>query len=318
VSNEERFKNLAPLIKQVEPRFNELANIHNAVNFKREASFSMQILKDNNYLAQTAMSNPDSLKRAVINVAAIGLSLNPVEKLAYLVPRDKKVCLDISYRGYVQLGVQIGAIKWAKAEVVKESDNFKYLGLGKEPLHEFNPFAKDRGEIIGAYCVAKTHDGEYITEMMPIADIYSTRDRSAAWKAYVRDNSKKNPWVTDESEMIKKTVIRRAYKSWPMTDTRIRIDQAVQVSAETEEIDLDSPEVSTASEFNDQIIQIREHLDYLDRSEEQFTEHLVRVHSREIKSLEELTESELSQAVAMLEQFSVAKRGRERANEDVG
>jgi recombination protein RecT len=318
VSNQERMKNLVPLIKQVEPQFQELAKIHGAVNFKKEASFSMQILKDNNYLAQTALSNPDSLKRAVINVAAIGLSLSPVEKLAYLVPRDKKVCLDISYRGYVQLGVQVGAIKWAKAEIVKESDNFNYLGLGKEPLHEFNPFAKDRGEIIGAYCVAKTHDGEYITEMMPIDDVYSIRDRSSAWKAYTRDSSKKNPWVTDESEMIKKTVIRRAYKSWPMTDTRVRIDQAVEVSAEAEEIDFSATEPEVISANHDQIEQIREHLEFLDRSEEKFIEHLVRVHSREIKSLEDLTENELSQAIAMLEQFAIAKRGREKASEEVG
>lgn len=314
MSNIQRMDNLKQLVQQCQPTFNELAQIHKAVNFKKEASFAMQVLKDNPYLAQMAMSNQDSLQRAVINVAAIGLSLNPVEKLAYLVPRDKKVCLDISYRGYVQLAVQIGSIKWAKAEIVRQSDLFEYRGLGVEPLHKFEPF-KERGEIVGCYCVAKTHDGEYITEMMPISDVYSIRDRSSAWRAYKKDSTKINPWVTDESEMIKKTVIKRAYKSWPMTDTRQRIEQAIEASNESEgfvnePIDVDSETVSHREEALDNI---RALLVELDRTEEKYLEHLVRTLKRNVKALEDLTDIEIDQATAMLNQFVEMKRKKEQS-----
>ena len=89
MSNIQRFENLKQVVAQTQPAFDELAKIHGAVNYKREASFALQALTDNDYLASLAMGNQDSLKRAVINVAAIGLSLSPVHKLAYLVPRKK-------------------------------------------------------------------------------------------------------------------------------------------------------------------------------------------------------------------------------------
>lgn len=51
------------IILSQEKSFKELALIHGAVNFKAEASFAMQILKSNNYLANIAFSNPDSFQQ---------------------------------------------------------------------------------------------------------------------------------------------------------------------------------------------------------------------------------------------------------------
>ena len=319
MSNVERYENVRQLVKMVEPEFNRLAQIHGAVNFEREASFALQALKDNSYLAQIAMADQDSLKRAIINVAAVGLSLSPVHKLAYLIPRDKKVCLDISYRGFVQLAVDVGSIKFAHAEIVCENDTFELRGLGQEPIHKFQPFGL-RGKIVGAYCVAKTHDGEYLTTAMTIDEIYAVRARSSSWRAYVKDNTKTNPWVTDESEMIKKTVIRRAYKSWPMTDTRKRLDKAIDVSAEVDPIDFNAPPAIPAAQSSRDasFAEIRELLVELQREESKYVEHLKNVCRRDIKRLEDLTEMEISQQMVMLSSWVDAKRKREATNEEVG
>lgn len=318
MSNIERFENIKQLVKMVEPQFNELAKIHNAVNYKKESSFALQLLSDNSYLAQIAIGDQDSLKRAIINVAAIGLSLNPVQKLAYLVPRDKKVCLDISYRGYVQLAVDVGAIKWAIAEVVRKNDEYIYQGMGREPIHRFNPFG-ERGEIVGAYCLAKTHDGEFILTQMSGEEILSIRDRSVSWMSFVKDG-KKSPWNTDETEMIKKTVIKRAAKSWPMTDTRngTRFEQAIDVTNDIDFMELPAPPDNEDSKRFVGLEKIRTLLKEIDRTEEKFIDHLVRANRRDIKKLEELTQIEIDQAIVLLNQFAAAKKAKEVKSENAG
>jgi recombination protein RecT len=189
------------------------------INFEREAGFAIQVLGGSEYAMKAAMGNRQSVVNAVVNVAAIGISLNPAKKQAYLVPRDGKICLDISYMGLLDLAIQSGSILWGQAELVHESDGFELNGFDKPPTHKRNPFATDRGSVIGAYTVVKTRDGDYLTTCMQIADIYDIRNRSSAWKS-----GRSCPWKTDEGEMIKKTVIKRAYKLWPKTD---RLDGAI-------------------------------------------------------------------------------------------
>jgi recombination protein RecT len=194
-----------------------------SINFEREAGFAIQILTSNDYAMGIAQSNRQSVINAVTNVAAIGISLNPAKKQAYLVPRDGRICLDISYMGLLDLAIGSGSIRWGQAELVYEADAFALNGFDQPPKHERNPFAKDRGDVVGVYVVVKTHDGDYLTTTMTIDEVNGIRDRSSAWKAWV-GKKKSCPWVTDPGEMAKKTVIKRAYKLWPKTE---RLDKAI-------------------------------------------------------------------------------------------
>ena len=195
-----------------------------SLNFEIEAGFAVQQLEANDYLLKVALNNRHSVINAVTNVAAIGISLNPARKQAYLVPRDQKVFLDISYIGLTDLATQSGSIVWAKAELVCEGDSFTMGEPGSMPKHAFNPFSKDRGDVVGAYVVAKTPGGEYLCEAMSIGDIHAIRDRSLAWRAY-KSKGVSCPWVTDPGEMCKKTVIKRASKLWPKNE---RLNMAIQ------------------------------------------------------------------------------------------
>lgn len=187
-----------------------------SISFEREAKFAVQILSNNDYALGIAQKNRQSVISAVTNVAAIGISLNPAKKQAYLVPRDGKICLDISYMGLIDLATATGSILWAKASVVYANDSFELNGYDKPPEHRFNAFSRDRGDPVGAYVVVKTAGGDYLTEAMNVDEINDIRDRSTAWRAWIEKN-KKCPWVTDWPEMAKKTVIKRAYKTWPKT-----------------------------------------------------------------------------------------------------
>lgn len=212
------------IIGEVAEVFSQV-NTYGSVEFNREREFALQALYNNDYSRKICLSNPQSLRDAITNVAAIGITLNPAAKLAYLVPRKNGICLDISYMGLRELAMSTGAINFAKAELVHEQDEFIMNGIDKEPTHRFQAFGRNRGAVVGVYCVAKLPTGDYLTELMSIDEVYDVRDRSEAWKAWV-SKKKSCPWVTDEGEMIKKTVIKRGSKSWPKNK---RLDDAIHL-----------------------------------------------------------------------------------------
>lgn len=213
---------LESIVGSVSETFSRIC-VDPSIHFQRESEFALQVLYGNDYSKKIAIANPQSVRDAVTNIAAIGISLNPAKKQAYLVPRKGGICLDISYIGLTELAVASGSIRWAKAELVREQDSLTLNGFDKPPTHTFNPFAKDRGEVVGVYCIAKTFDGDYLTDTMTIDEVHDIRNRSEAWKAFVAKGVK-CPWATDPGEMIKKTIIKRSSKMWPKTD---RLDQAV-------------------------------------------------------------------------------------------
>ena len=84
--------------------------VDRSINFEREAGFAIQILTSGDYIAKLAAGDRQSVVNAVTNIAAIGISLNPAKKQAYLVPRKGKICLDISYMGLIDLAIDSGSI----------------------------------------------------------------------------------------------------------------------------------------------------------------------------------------------------------------
>tara|TARA_R110000737_G_scaffold4475_1_gene14526 strand:+ start:37 stop:864 length:828 start_codon:yes stop_codon:yes gene_type:complete len=190
-----------------------------SVVWEKEKQFAIQAIQANDYLAKIANNNQASLQNAIVNIASIGISLNPALKYAYLVPRKGGVCLDLSYMGLLHLAQSSGVILWGQCKIVRANDTYQNQGLSKEPSHLSDTFG-DRGEIVGAYCTVKTIDGDYLTEEMSIKEIFDIRARSEAFK---KGNG---PWKTDEGEMIRKTVVKRAYKYWPKCE---RLGSAIQM-----------------------------------------------------------------------------------------
>lgn len=282
-----------------------------SISFKRESEFAMQIFANNDYLAKIAVANPVSTRSAVMNVAGIGISLNPAQKLAYLVPRKGSICLDISYMGLMHIAQQSGAIKWCQSAIVRKNDQFRREGLDKPPVHIYNDFdtAEQRGEIVGAYVVIKTDDGDYLTHTMRIDSIFSIRDRSEAWKKYKSDNSKKCPWVTDEEQMILKTVVKQAAKYWPR---RERLDAAIDhVNTEGEEginfaaerqpeRDVTPADSETITEINDVLITMNKTWD------DDLLPLCSKIFRRDIRESTELTQIEAVKALGFLKQKAAA------------
>jgi recombination protein RecT len=215
-------------IQEAREKFNSVL-VDRSINFEREAGFAIQILGSKDYTLKIAQQQRQSVIDAVTNIAAIGISLNPAKKQAYLIPRkdasgEVKINLDISYIGLLDLAISSGSIMWGQAELVYQNDPFTLNGFDQPPTHSRNPFSTDRGPVIGAYVVVKTRDGDYLTTCMQTDEINGIRDRSEGYKAFKDNKIKSTPWSSDWGEMAKKTVIKRAYKLWPKTD---RLDQAI-------------------------------------------------------------------------------------------
>jgi hypothetical protein len=143
------------------------------------------------------------------------------------VPRDKAIRLDISYKGLIKIATDTGSVLWARADLVHENDTFTYNGPAAAPTHQANPF-KDRGEFIGAYCIAKTKEGDILTEVIDKAEIENIRNTS---QSYLK---RSGPWIDWFSQMVKKTVIKRASKTWPYTDRRSVLNDAIELANDAE------------------------------------------------------------------------------------
>lgn len=208
--------------------FKQIATKQNLVTWAEESLFAKQSIDKNIKLQQCTI---DTVRNSVINVAAIGLSLNPALGYAYLVPESVKVgnnyqnhCnLRVSFKGLLKIANDSGSILWVKAETVKESDTFEYKGPCAMPEHSMNPFGA-RGNVVGVYCIAKTHEGDILCDVMNANEINKIM---AAAKT-------KNVWNNWYEEMAKKAIIKRASKQWPRKDQVGRLDDAVSILNELE------------------------------------------------------------------------------------
>lgn len=221
------------VIERVAPKFNEIASTEKLVTWAEESQFAIQALQKSDKLSQCL---PHTVQNSVINVAAVGLTLNPALGYAYLVPESEKaagpdgretwlqICtLKVSFKGLLKIATDSGSILWAKSEIVKENDEFEYMGICTPPIHKMNPF-KERGTTIGVYCVAKTHQGDFLVDHMDMKDINKIKGAAKT----------KTVWSAWEDEMIKKAMIKRASKQWPKTDRNDRLGKAVAFLNEEE------------------------------------------------------------------------------------
>lgn len=285
------------------------------IGFRREMEYAMQVFSSNDFLAKAAVDSWAATRSSILNLSSIGITLNPAKKLAYLVPRKFKdrfqVCLDISYFGLMHIAQQSGAILWCQSAIVRKNDKFLRTSIDRPPSHEFNEFdtIESRGEIVGAYVVAKTQDGDYLTHTMRAEDIYAILDRSEAWKSYVSKKIKSCPWSTDEEQMILKTVVKQAYKYWPRRD---RLDAAIDyVNTEGgeginfaqergQEKDISPSSTETIEVITDLLVQMNK------TWEDDLLPICTQIFKRSITSPDQLTEPEALKTVDFLKKKAAA------------
>jgi len=221
-------------IKQVSGEFQRISKDNNlTVKWTEEKQFAIQALQKNALLAKCV---PYTVQNAIVNVAAVGLTLNPADGYAYLVPEYNKTTkqnecqLRISFKGLIKAATDTGAIQWVRAEIVKKEDKFEYTGPCSLPIHTMDAFSSDRGRSIGVYCVAKTNEGDYLSDIMPWSEVEKI-------KACAKTQMVWDKWP---DEMAKKAIIKRAAKQWPRTEKSAVLHKAIEVVNDSEGSDFRS------------------------------------------------------------------------------
>lgn len=167
--------------------------------------------------------DPISIARAVVEAAQAGLEPTGSLGGAYLVPffnsktGRKEAQLIVGYTGLVKLARRSGEVVKVEARVVRQADEFDY-GYGLDPYLHHRPalgVSEDAANpMTHAYAVVHFRSGDKQFDVMSAAEVLAIKARS---KSKDRNGNATGPWITDEAEMWKKTVLRRLSKLMPLT-----------------------------------------------------------------------------------------------------
>lgn len=175
-----------------------------------------------------------SFFNAMLTCSQIGLE--PDGRLAHLIPyrNNKRNCMEvqliIDWKGLVQLAYRSGLVAAMHADIVCPGDLFSYsCGMITEHVPHFLRTDKgkpqSKGQALGVYAIAVMKDGTKAAAVMSMDEVNAIRRRSKSPDS--------GPWVTDYSEMAKKTVFRRMSKWLPLASEDYRkaleVDEAEEV-----------------------------------------------------------------------------------------
>lgn len=191
-----------------------------------------------------------SLYQACVKCASDGLL--PDGREAALVPFNTKV--NGQWVTQVQYMPMIGGITkrlamsgiTVESHVVYENDVFEQeFGDNPRIIHRPPKLGEKRGEIVGAYSIARLPDGTLKREVMDIEQIEAVRNASRA-----KDGG---PWSSWYGEMARKTVTRRNVKGIGLTDPEVERllrhdDETFEFDRERErQLDADSNSAPSSS-----------------------------------------------------------------------
>ena len=199
--------------------------------------------------------------QALVQLANTGLTLNPVMKFAYLIPRNVKVAdnkwetrcfLEPSYMGLIKAATDTGSIKLMRGEIVYQGDDCDFLkGTTVSVRHiPYWKTGRERGGVVAAYSVAILHDGTVDVLDMGPEDLGKVKNASEAVK-----NNRKSPHDNWAEEMMRKAPIRRHLKTLPKTD---RMESLMHAVAADEEQFAAEPEKKALPEAMTELEQIRQ------------------------------------------------------------
>lgn len=166
-----------------------------------------------------ALQECSSASKASCFVCLASLGLYPSKETghAYIIPYGRNCTISVGYRGFITLSHRIGYA--VRAYEVREKDHLSIeMGDTIKIAHRLNP--PFDSEIVAYYAYAAI-ESESSTSIKHVATI--NKADLANIKKCSRSSQFSSPWHTFESEMGKKSAIRRLIKYLPTHGTVIEI-----------------------------------------------------------------------------------------------
>ena len=177
-------------------------------------------IKNNEQLGNTIQANPVKFAIYLKNLITLGVDIS--QRQAYFLPYGNEITSVLDYKTLMALIKKHTNVKSIDAQLVYENEVF-HVEQGKVVEHRQNPFAsKDsKGALVGAYSVFTLDDGSRDYYFASLDEINKVKECSKS------ANSKFSPWNNWYDEMVKKTVIRKGMKFYPMildNEQRVALD----------------------------------------------------------------------------------------------
>lgn len=178
---------------------------YNASNALKSAFFKLQEAKDKSGGLALEVCSKESIANALLDMTVQGLS--PAKTQCYFVVYGSQLQMMRSYFGTQAVLKRLSNVQDIWANVIYKDDVFDYENFhGRERLLSHKTSFENRDkDILGAYAIVQTAEGEEILTVMTKKEIEASWGQSKTSQAV----HKKFP-----QEMAKRTVINRAAKAF--------------------------------------------------------------------------------------------------------
>ena len=171
-------------------------------------------------LGEAIQANPTKFAIYLKNLITLGVDIS--QRQAYFLPFGNEITSVLDYKTLMALIKKHTNVKSIDAQLVYENEVF-HVEQGKVVEHRQNPFAsKDsKGALVGAYSVFTLEDNSRDYYFASLDEINKVKECSKS------ASSQYSPWTTWYDEMVKKTVIRKGMKFYPMildNEQRVALD----------------------------------------------------------------------------------------------
>lgn len=176
--------------------------------------------KNNKQLGSAIQANPVKFAIYLKNLITLGVDIS--QRQAYFLPYGNEITSVLDYKTLMALIKKHTNVKSIDAQLVYENETF-HVEQGKVVEHRQNPFASkdEKGALVGAYSVFTLDDNTKDYYFASLDEINKVKECSKS------ANSKFSPWNNWFDEMVKKTVIRKGMKFYPMildNEQRVALD----------------------------------------------------------------------------------------------